>query len=975
MKFILLIILDIISYNVFSQIDFSRHKLTYGTMPRQIALADIDEDGDLDLISSYVADNVIAIYFNDGYGYFNSNRIINSVDEIVSGSIVVVDIDDDGKLDIISGGENSIIWYKNLGNGNFGPCQYISDSTYMYPDVFVIDIDNDNLKDVLFSSYGDGKVGYYKNLGNGFFSSLSILDNNADGASSISANDLDNDNLPDVLATSFWNNEVKWYKNNGNGNFSAPLIISTNALSSKLVTTSDLDNDNFSDIIYYNHPNLMWKKNLGNGLFSTPVPISSSLIVPSFLSAVDIDNDYDIDLIVPSTGNDTLFWQENLGGGIFGPKQIISTEIDGPYGISAGDISGDGTIDIAVGGRFDNTITVFHSKNNVFEIKQVISNITDGVRYVHSDDLNNDGQIDILAASFEDNKITWFQNLGNQVFSIQKVITDSLMEPTCVISADLNSDGLFDVVSAANNDVLIWQENLGNGQFGSPQILSNLNSTNPIRIIDLNNDGNKDIVVRMLIGGSPQIQWFENLGNGTFNAGILIIGFIGLTGFDFSDINNDGKKDLIIFGGAQIGCCINNGNGNFATIQFIPFFGATSIAVKDINQDGYDDIIAIGKTSISSDYFIKLYENDNTGNYTSELIVDTLEEIGYTLFATDLNNDSLPDVLVGCFHEILWVENLGGGNYSSINCIDSIGPGIRCIYPTDLDNDEDIDIIVTNDQESSVTWYENLQNNFIDTIIKCESDTVLIFGSWQSQAGNYLDSLINVIGGDSIVIVMLENYQTIYPIDTAKICEGDFYNFYGQILTTSGTYHSTYQSIHGCDSIVELPLEIIPLPDVFVSEFCPDSVCIDSGLVSLPIGTPIGGSYSGIGVIGLMFDPLICGIGNFWLFYSYTDTTTGCTNQDSTQIKVYNPNGVNDFQSIQFKLYPNPGTENIILEIDNFVSEIIIQLYDIHGKIVIQKEVANQISIINTLGLSQGSYTYIIKHRNNIIESGKWVKQ
>ncbi len=51
---------------------------------------------------------------------------------------------------------------------------------------------------------------------------------------------------------------------------------------------------------------------------------------------------------------------------------------------------------------------------------------------------------------------------------------------------------------------------------------------------------------------------------------------------------------------------------------------------------------------------------------------------------------------------------------------------------------------------------------------------------------------------------------------TASICQGASYDFYGQQLTASGHYSHTFQSVYGCDSVINLQLTVYPLPTLSV---------------------------------------------------------------------------------------------------------------------------------------------------------------
>ena len=52
---------------------------------------------------------------------------------------------------------------------------------------------------------------------------------------------------------------------------------------------------------------------------------------------------------------------------------------------------------------------------------------------------------------------------------------------------------------------------------------------------------------------------------------------------------------------------------------------------------------------------------------------------------------------------------------------------------------------------------------------------------------------------------------------THSICQGESYNFYGQNLTTAGTYTHTLQTVNGCDSVLTLTLTVKSLPTPSIS--------------------------------------------------------------------------------------------------------------------------------------------------------------
>jgi len=61
--------------------------------------------------------------------------------------------------------------------------------------------------------------------------------------------------------------------------------------------------------------------------------------------------------------------------------------------------------------------------------------------------------------------------------------------------------------------------------------------------------------------------------------------------------------------------------------------------------------------------------------------------------------------------------------------------------------------------------------------------------------------------------------------------------------------------------------------------------CIDVSAITL-VGSPMGGTFSGLGISGNTFDPTIAGIGSHVITYEYIDPVTNCENSAETTIVV-----------------------------------------------------------------------------------------
>ena len=236
---------------------------------------DIDNDNDLDIFSTSLLDNKIAWYENvDGFGNFGTQQII-SLAALKVNDVTVADIDLDGDLDVLSASrdDNKIAWYQNFGGGAFGSQQVISTDAFVAQSVFAADLDGDGDQDVLSASRDDNKIAWYENIdGRGAFGPQIIISTDAIWAIRVIAADLDGDGDQDVLSASEQDDKIAWYENqDGLGTFSTEIIVSTDVDAVRDLKTRDVDLDGDLDILSASTADdkIAWFENTdGAGLFS-----------------------------------------------------------------------------------------------------------------------------------------------------------------------------------------------------------------------------------------------------------------------------------------------------------------------------------------------------------------------------------------------------------------------------------------------------------------------------------------------------------------------------------------------------------------------------------------------------------------------------------------------------------------------------------------------------------------------------------
>ncbi len=337
-------------------------------------------------------------------------------------SVFSADLDGDGDYDVLSASkyDGKIAWYENMdGQGSFGPQQIITTSADDARFVFGADLDGDGDYDVLSASNGDDKIAWYENTdGVGTFGSQQIITTSADGAWSVFSADLDCDGDYDILSASRYDDKIAWYENtDGMGSFGPQQIITTSAQGAISVFSADLDGDGDYDVLSASNGDdkIAWYENTdGLGSFSPQQIISTSVNYAWSVFSADLDGDGDNDVLSASSVPDDqkIIWYENTDGmGTFGTQQIIN--ISEANSVFSADLDGDGDYDVLSASDGEDEIAWYENSDGLgsFSSQQIITISADDPKSVFSADLDGDGDFDVLSASFNDNKIAWYRNL------------------------------------------------------------------------------------------------------------------------------------------------------------------------------------------------------------------------------------------------------------------------------------------------------------------------------------------------------------------------------------------------------------------------------------------------------------------------------------------------------------------------------------------------------------------------------------
>ena len=119
-------------------------------------------------------------------------------------------------------------------------------------------------------------------------------------------------------------------------------------------------------------------------------------------------------------------------------------------------------------------------------------------------------------------------------------------------------------------------------------------------------------------------------------------------------------------------------------------------------------------------------------------------------------------------------------------------------------------IRVTQDTTFTANFTKTIHTGAIQATI-CSNETYDFNGRVLSTSGAYTDTLQTINGCDSIVTLTLTVNPVASTTLSAAICEGSSYTENGFNVSEAGTYTQTLQTVNGCDSVVTLNLTVNPV--------------------------------------------------------------------------------------------------------------------------------------------------------------------
>ncbi len=687
----------------------------FGNVPfaGDIALGDLDGDGDLDAFVGNNGDLPNTIWLNDGLGQMlDTGQQLGTRD---AGGVALADLDNDGDLDAIS---NTGTW-RNDGSGGFAPWQ--GNLVGGNARIVAGDFNGDGWIDVAARSY----ILFNDGAGNLEIGSQQL----PRSLGWPTTGDVDGDGDLDLLGR---DGTVELWLNDGNGVFTHAnfFIVDGNGVNG-IPFLADLDNDGDLDAFFTGAGQPVWL-NDGSGQFQ---PTDQEFQFPGVTDVefADIDNDGDLDVLMAFENQ--LANRILINDGAAGFAESDETLGDGwTAALATGDLDGDGDIDALTansrsGGTgvwlnldspapFDLSVESSSDRTSILPGESVIYTVVvrnNGPRDVAGAEVVNATHGSVAAArvtsivvdggasstialgpidgSFRDavnlpigSSITYQVEVTAKASLADHSAPEAMIGNGVFISNRL--DGNTDLHPGDNrtvdNDVLVISSTTGTGLFTEADNDLGTAFTTEVLLGDLNGDGNLDAVV--INSGEPSQIWFGE-------AGVLVDSGQSLdtgsnSGGELGDLDGDGDLDFIAYVSASSSqssisvIWLNDGAGNFLPQgPTSHFFRSQKFVLGDLDGDG--DLDAMSPTSV--------WVNDGDANFILLPQQMPSSSSGSVLTLGDIDADGDLDALIAGGSTRVWLNN-GIGQF-----VDSGQRGFAqgdTVVFGDVDGDGDLDALV-----------------------------------------------------------------------------------------------------------------------------------------------------------------------------------------------------------------------------------------------------------------------------------------
>jgi hypothetical protein len=635
-----------------------------------IAVASLHGGGKLDLVVTNGSDSTVSVLLGNGDGTFRP-QVAYSTGSSPTGSnpqwVAIADVNKDGHLDLVtadSGQGISVLLGK--GNGTFqAPVFYSDVNGYSANGVAIADLNGDGNPDVVTAAQA-GLVNVF--LGNGDGTFKPAVGYSVPNATTIAIANLNG--KQDLIVADYVESTTWVLLGNGDGTFKPGVAYATDQGDQGLAV-ADFNKDGKLDFAVGSDMGSFMTVALGNGDGTFRAGTNYGFVEGygvDQIAAADFRNDGNLDIVEADPNNQELHVMLGSSHGVLGAPSTISV-CGIPWWVATGDVNGDGKPDIVAiaGGNSgcgvgNNSVAVLLGNGNgtfqapvYYSIGNNTSNNSGGGAVVSLAGLRTTRRLDIVVSNY-DGSLSVLLNQGSGIFGAATVIPGVTGTSEYILTGDFNGDGKLDVAlpDYDNNTVKILLGK-GNGAFQAPASVPNAPAyPSGLAVGDFNKDGKLDLAVTSeSIANGGGVAILLGNGDGTFtfsadygwNPGSVGLGAPGTSpgAPAAADVNGDGILDLLIplgnthdWAGCNCGIeagnlgmvvLLGNGDGTFVEDSAGPFlvgWDSTQVMAADFNNDGATDAAVLeraGNGNYGAAPFVTMLINNTQPVGTSPLSI------------------------------------------------------------------------------------------------------------------------------------------------------------------------------------------------------------------------------------------------------------------------------------------------------------------------------------------------------------------